>query len=123
MKFSERINSALAQANKSQTDLAAHMSVTPQAVQQWCKEGGTMPRPNKLEKIAKFLDVDYSWLATGYSAANTPNRDTVISQIKTLTRDEKIEMTDMANRIAQLDDDKRETIQKILDSWEQLNER
>ena len=82
-----------------------------------------MPRPNKLEKIAKFLDVDYSWLATGYSAANTPNRDTVISQIKTLTRDEKIEMTDMANRIAQLDDDKRETIQKILDSWEQLNER
>ena len=73
MEFYKRLNTALKDARKSQTDLAEHLGVTPQAVQQWCMPEGTTPRAKRIEAIANFLDVSYPWLATG---ATQPNQVT-----------------------------------------------
>lgn len=70
MTFSTRLNKALKDAQKSQTDLAEHLGVTPQAVQQWCMTNGTTPRAKRTEAIAAFLGCSYPWLVTGESQSN-----------------------------------------------------
>ncbi len=70
MEFYSRLNKALKDARKSQTDLAEYLDLTPQAVQQWCTADGTTPRAKRIELIANFLNVSYPWLATGAIQSN-----------------------------------------------------
>ena len=60
-----RIEAAMLNARLNQTSLAELMGVTPQAVQQWIKEGGTSPKGKRLSTLAAVLKVSVDWLITG----------------------------------------------------------
>lgn len=46
--------------------LADKLGLAPEAISKWFK-GVSMPRPDKLERLAEILQVDQSWLAFGIS--------------------------------------------------------
>ena len=56
------IETAMRKEGINQTTLAELMGVTPQAVQQWLKEGGTNPKGKRLKKLASVLKTDINWL-------------------------------------------------------------
>ena len=70
MEFKERLNTSLETADRLQTDLAKHLGLQPQSVQQWC-DGGTMPRKKRIPIIAKYLGCNPIWLETGADPINT----------------------------------------------------
>ncbi|MDC0003774.1 helix-turn-helix domain-containing protein [Porticoccaceae bacterium] len=134
MNFYKRLNKALTDAHKSQTDLATHLGVSPQAVQQWCKADGTTPRANKVEKIARYLNANYSWLATGEdivngvseTAAKYAQNDRVLEKLAKLTTEQKQSLNnmtaeDIADKITHLKIDQLTALQMILDSWDKQN--
>lgn len=47
-----------------QVAIAKHMKCTQEAVRKWF-EGEAMPKPQKMRRLATFLDVDEGWLALG----------------------------------------------------------
>ena len=139
MKFNERLISALKSANKNQSELASHLQLTPQAVQQWCSPNGTMPRSRRIELIAEFLNVSYAWLATGETASkghghiaktkadyNTTsksgNRDSIKEKLELLSindkrRINKMTIAQMQQQLENLDNDRLRVIESILESW------
>lgn len=65
MPLSERIKQARQAAGLSQARFAELLGVTRSACTQWESTVGTIPRQQRLEQIAKLLNVSYTWLATG----------------------------------------------------------
>lgn len=61
--LADRLNKALAHANKSQTDLARAIKVSPQAIQFIC--AGNTKRTRYSASIAKALGVNADWLENG----------------------------------------------------------
>lgn len=62
--FADRFQSVLDIQKVKQTELAAFLEVTKQAVSGWAK-GVTYPNANNLSKIAEYLNVDLNWLIRG----------------------------------------------------------
>lgn len=69
----QRINSALAKANKMQKDLAAHLGVTDNTVSYYCS-GSRTPNTMQIIEIANFLSVSTDYLL-GLSDIQTSNID------------------------------------------------
>ena len=63
--FKDRLIEALDLAEMSQSDLARHLKVKPQSVQQWVS-GKSEPRGKRAKDIAQALGVEEVWLLTGY---------------------------------------------------------
>lgn len=61
--LADRLNKALSHANKSQTDLARAIKVSPQAIQFIC--AGNTKRTRYSASIAKALGVNADWLENG----------------------------------------------------------
>ena len=59
--FDKKLRLALAWRNKSGSDLAEHIGVTPQAVQKFTSGKG-LPNSGKLMDIARFLNVSIDYL-------------------------------------------------------------
>lgn len=57
MTFSIRLAEIMKARRMNQSDVARALGITPQAVGQWGKHGGTMPTGAKLKKIADALSV------------------------------------------------------------------
>lgn len=64
--LSDRIRQARERKGWNQSDLARHMGVSPQTVQQWEKGGGV--RPDKQLRLASVLGVTPDWLLLGREA-------------------------------------------------------
>lgn len=64
--FSDRLAEAIFLSGKSKGALATSTGVALSTVSRWL--GGTTPKAETLEKIAKFLGVDAKWLLTGDSS-------------------------------------------------------
>ena len=87
MLFSSRLNKALNDASRTQTELAAHLGISPQAVQQWCKEDGTTPRNKRIKDIANYLNVSHAWLITGDAqSVREPVRKRLESRLKAVNK-------------------------------------
>lgn len=56
-----RVTQAMDQAGLNQSDIARKLEVTKEAVSQWLKQSA-FPRPDKLLKLAKLLNLDFSEL-------------------------------------------------------------
>ncbi len=69
----QRINSALAKANKMQKDLASHLGVRDNTVSYYCS-GSRTPNTAQIIEIAKFLNVSTDYLL-GLSDIQTSNID------------------------------------------------
>lgn len=69
----QRINSALAKANKMQKDLASHLGVTDNTVSYYCS-GSRTPNTAQIIEISKFLNVSADYLL-GLSDIQTSNID------------------------------------------------
>ncbi len=65
MTIGARIKQARERIGMSQTRLAELLGVTRSACSQWESAGGTSPKRDRLEEIARLLGVNYEWLATG----------------------------------------------------------
>lgn len=65
--FADRLQSVLDAQKVKQTELAAYLEVSKQAVSGWAK-GVTFPNSENLKKIAEFLKVDLNWLVRGVGA-------------------------------------------------------
>lgn len=63
--FSHRLELAIQRSGKSKGALAAYLKVPQPSVSRWLK--GSEPRADRLNEIAKFLNVDVKWLLTGIS--------------------------------------------------------
>ena len=61
----QRIAARRKEVGFSQTDLANRLGISPQSVQQWEREGGTEPRPKRIQEIATALRCDAHWLMYG----------------------------------------------------------
>lgn len=68
----QRIKKARKKMGYTQEQIATALGTTPQAVQQWEKTNGTKPRQDKLEPLAKLLNVSAAWLISGEYAADNP---------------------------------------------------
>ena len=60
----DRIKEARRALGKTQQDVADQFGITRAAVQQW-EDGDTTPRHQRLQKLARFLKVNPTWLITG----------------------------------------------------------
>jgi transcriptional regulator with XRE-family HTH domain len=56
-----------------QAYIADKLSVTQEAVRKWFS-GDSLPRPEKMKKLAKILDVDEAYLALGQVQEQTPHQ-------------------------------------------------
>lgn len=63
----ERIAYAIEHSGKTQPQIADEMGVRQQSVSQWVN-GESLPRTNKLEKLAKVCGVSPAWLFAGTGA-------------------------------------------------------
>ncbi|MEX2516415.1 MAG: helix-turn-helix transcriptional regulator [Gammaproteobacteria bacterium] len=70
MSLAERIKQARQAAGLSQARFAELLGVTRSACTQWESAIGTVPRQQRLEQIARLLNVSYAWLATGERAGD-----------------------------------------------------
>lgn len=70
-KLIERIIKARTARGMNQSDLAAALKVSPQAVQKW--ENGGMPRSSRIAEIAKALGVTEQYLLVGDGSAPQAN--------------------------------------------------
>lgn len=61
MAFKDRLKLARSGANKTQAQIAAALSVSNQAVSGW-ERGESMPEPDKIPVLARFLGRSTSWL-------------------------------------------------------------
>ena len=68
----DRIRGARRGARISQGALARHLGVTAGAVAQWERAGGTKPRIERLQVVAKVTKVSFDWPATGNGLATLP---------------------------------------------------
>lgn len=64
----KRITQARERAELTKSGLARRLKVTPQSVQDW-ENGATAPRAERLNEMAKVLDVPLHWLAFGEGEA------------------------------------------------------
>ncbi|MDQ2069293.1 helix-turn-helix domain-containing protein [Natronospira bacteriovora] len=64
MSIGRRIKEARDRAGLTQDTVAKALKVTKGAVFQWEKDLAT-PKSARLAELARFLDVEYEWLATG----------------------------------------------------------
>lgn len=60
--FAARLRWAREAKGMNMSELARALHITPQAVQQWEHEGGTMPRRARVEQLATLLGVRARWL-------------------------------------------------------------
>lgn len=65
--FREKLNYYLRLRNQSQADLARAMNVTTSTVSDWCN-GKKMPRSDRLQAIARWLNISMSDLLTDKAA-------------------------------------------------------
>ena len=65
--FATRFKEARARAGTSVAEIAKKLGVSVQSVYGW--ESGAVPKGDRLERLAEFLDVDLHWLAFGQGAA------------------------------------------------------
>ena len=62
--FHKRLAEVIEQRRRTLADVGALFGISPQAVHDWVK-GKTKPKPDRLKKLAEFLEVDKDWLAWG----------------------------------------------------------
>lgn len=74
MEMAERIAIRRKAVGLSQSQLGKAVGVTGSAVSQW-ERGLDSPRPDKLERLARALEVDVGWLLTGQNGAPLGRRD------------------------------------------------
>ena len=127
MSFNLRLVQALNNANKTQSDLAAHLGITPQAVQQWCIHNGTTPRNKRVAAIANYLGVSQAWLFTGNTDVDAEisaesDRQAVKRKISLLTQEQKTSLNNMSidemrKKLQSLDSEQQAIIQAMLESW------
>ena len=67
----KRIAARRRELGLSQTDLANRLGIRPQSVQQWEREDGTEPRPNRLREISKILNCEFEWLVSPGNSTST----------------------------------------------------
>ena len=61
--FSDRLEMAIQRSHKPKGDLAEHCGVALSTVSRWL--AGAAPKPETLERIALYLNVDAKWLVYG----------------------------------------------------------
>ncbi len=93
--FADRFQSVLDIQKVKQTELAAFLEVTKQAVSGWAK-GMTYPNADNLRKISEFLNVDLNWLVRGVGSYSIV--DKVIEKVSDMT-DSYNAPLDIVNRI------------------------
>ena len=64
MNIGERITALRKEKNISQTELAARLGVSRQAVSKW-EQGSSSPDTGKLIQLAELFDTEVEYLATG----------------------------------------------------------
>lgn len=65
MSIHARIKLAMERRNVDERTLATMLGITPAAVYQWTKEGGTAPRRHRLTEVADALHIREEWLVSG----------------------------------------------------------
>lgn len=78
-KTAEVLSEVMKERDLSQTDLAKAVGVTPQAVQQWCS-GKTVPRGDKLVRLAEYLSLSPAVLQFGTDGATGRLKPTTVEQ-------------------------------------------
>jgi len=72
--LAQRIIKARSARGWSQADLAEISGIAPAQISRY-EQGRNAPRPPVLAKLAKALEVDFDWLATGDSPPSDPAQD------------------------------------------------
>lgn len=105
MIFYRRLKEIMDAKGVSKSQLARDLGITPQAVGQWGKAGGTMPVGDKLARIASILDVSMPELMSDVGAPFRSGRSAHPVQPQKHAR-----LVDQPDQIA------------LLDLWEDLAE-
>ena len=85
--FATRFKEARARAGASVAEIAKKLGVSVQSVYGW--ESGAVPKGDRLERLAEFLDVDLHWLAFGQGAASAlrdEDGDLAVPLLDTITK-------------------------------------
>lgn len=93
--FKTRLKLAMEARDPSvnQSELARHLKVTPQAVQQWVS-GRTLPRRDKLVLAADFLYVRFEWIAFGRGPMRASDLERKTSQASSASTEDSLRATE-----------------------------
>lgn len=96
MNIGERITQLRKEKDISQAELAKRLEVSRQAVSKW-EQGASSPDTNKLIQLAKILDTEVEYLATG----NKPEPSSVVlNVVETVERvEEKIVVKEVIRHV------------------------
>ena len=96
MNIGERITQLRKEKDISQAELAKRLEVSRQAVSKW-EQGTSSPDTNKLIQLAKILDTEVEYLATG----NKPEPSSVVlNVVETVERvEEKIVVKEVIRHV------------------------
>lgn len=105
--FGDRLAAAREQAGLSQGDLAKRLGVKLNTLEAW-EQDLKEPRANRLQMLSGMLNISLSWLLTGQGEGpEGPLEDTPIEAdinlLLTELRGLRAEMTQSADRLAQLE--------------------
>lgn len=64
LRFAQNLRECLKASGKIQDDIIRDLGVSSSIVSQWCT-GKTMPRPSRVERLAKYLGVSVDVLYSG----------------------------------------------------------
>lgn len=81
-KFSERLQTVLAERRITQKELSERIFIAPSTVTRWFT-GGSMPQPRTVEAIANAIGVRKEWLLTGEGPVDAnPERRPIVREIE-----------------------------------------
>ena len=101
MSFADNLRAAMERKGISQSELARLLGIKSQAVNQWLKPAGTMPRGTRLHDIAKALGVELQELL-GISVAPVNNRAKLLAAFDTMDEECREALLNTAELLARL---------------------
>lgn len=111
--FAKKLNYYLSLSGKNQADLCKYMSVSSATASDWCN-GNKMPRADKIEKIAHWLNVGIGDLME--DKPELTRRDT--RQIEEILKETKEKLTSQEGLMFDGDPASPEAIDSILNAME-----
>lgn len=114
----DRIAQAMKDTGKKQVDLVRETGLNKSIISR-CLSGKTEPKSGTIMLLARALDVSEMWL-WGYDAPRDraswqKKNDALAALVNQLNQDDGF--YDMVYKLAQLNDDQRESIKRLLDAF------
>jgi len=99
-----RIRQARTRKGLTRAEVGLLLGVSESAVQQW-ESGYAQPRPDRLEGLAKWLDVSIEWLLTGGAipavrSAQTPEEEIVLRYYRRIPAAKRPQVMSILSKLA-----------------------